>query len=296
MASFNRSCGAERKNDARAITSTQLPARLGPFRRSVTAVVPIILLPAILGVLATRADAPIGVEVHAVVNAYSSGTNGGATAEATATGNGINNVSISVGPFMCSNAFGCSTAYLSYNQGIGFASNYFADGEEVSVTATATRCGGGFVADETSTTIYNKGYFLANADPALFSGISVATFVHNQLVQANHTVNPASSYYDVESIIKQKLADPTVFYMYTHGWHGGIFWDSFNAGWLDSSEVQAEVARKGNVSPALPPYNFVMIDACYSAESALLANGFGVGTVYDKAFVGWATTVDDRGD
>lgn len=63
----------------------------------------LVLLPLVLGLFATKASAPIFVEVETIVGDYLSGTNAGATAEATATGtSGIANVAIAIGSLSCS--------------------------------------------------------------------------------------------------------------------------------------------------------------------------------------------------
>lgn len=267
----------------------------GLFGWPVNAFILLVFLTGVLGVLAPKASAPLGIEVHAVVNSYSSGTNGGATAEATATANGISIVAISVGPFSCFSMFSCSAAYLSYNQGIGFASNYFADGDEVPVSAWATGCPSGTLSDETATTIYNKGKSLAMTDPDFLTvGVNLATFVRNELIQLKHSVNPAGTFFEHKASIKDRLPTDTVFYMFTHGWNSPLlFWDSYTDldHYLVPGEVQTEIARKNDVLPPLPQYNFVNVHSCYSAMSDGFAVAFGVyspsAMKYDRAYVGW---------
>jgi len=175
----------------------------------------------------------------------------------------------------------------SWEFAIVFDSSHYSNGSVVSMVASGTPNTGQPGSSSQNTLIYNKAYVLGNT--ALSQYQQAIDDVFNQLVGTN--IETITSHLDARPAILAAIPDKTVFYMWTHA-GPGWFMDCPNATAVTAADVSAAVAQKG---ANRPPFNFVHIDACHSADNATLANAFGMTTIgpNDRAFLGFSTQALD---
>jgi hypothetical protein len=155
---------------------------------------------------------------------------------------------------------------------------------------------------------YNKGFVFGNEIPMLggignlVKGYDVAQDMAGSLRQDNHTVQPLSATAAVNQRYDAILAavpSATAFACYTHG-NTGILGDSATGTpqghWMTAAQLGAACGSK---TVTQPPYNWVFVDACNAGITKDIAVAFGVDVfvgppIPDRAFVGWATYMQDN--
>lgn len=157
-------------------------------------------------------------------------------------------------------------------------------------------------------TIYNRAYVLANS--TLNYANQAADAAHQSLEYMNHLTQPVHTANESDSAatIASYLSEKTVFYIDTHGGYDSLlddmrFADCHNADLLYGfycdipNGIYSVHDRVGGKTEYQPAYNFVFIDACYSAGDGtnlrnVMAKAFEIisadGTSKaDRAYLGW---------
>lgn len=264
-------------------------------------------------ILATTTVPPTGWDDSKPL--YFSGTNCSTTASGNATLGYVKNARLEICGYLVKQYFDTSIAPKPLPQNVvvgtnqtsvtlnaGFDSCVAGDSKPVVIKFTLSDTSGNGYSISKSALAYNKAYVMG--DTVNLPHASLAMLHAQYGFGTRYTLRMSSHDYAIDTL--QNIPVYTGFYIWTHGgtepcfyasYGGGRILDCANNPWNYSHypQVKEYVAKKSRLQPV---YNFVFIDACYSAmaNSDSMSNAFGIyQSSQDRAYLGYTYAINEDG-